>query len=384
MDCTKFKNHECRSCDLLEMTYQETLRHKERELSNLFADHTLSLQKTIGLKNPHLPSRNKMKLAVSDHQGEMTFGFYKSDMSFVELENCPLHLEGLNSLLPVLKNGLKEFHIPAYQLKTQTGELKYVIVSQTKQTSSHTTQYLIRFVLRSKESLDRLRKLSIRLQDKRSDIKVITANLQPEHKAIFEGEEEIILTSESHIIQNYGAMTLSIGARSFFQVTPEIAEQLYSTASDWVREFGIQSFLDLFCGVGAFTFALGKNAKRVLGVELSPQAIDEAVRMKNTNGPHIDFISADVLTFLQDNQETFEAICVNPPRRGLGPEIIEHLKTIKPDYILYSSCNAQTLKADFDHLKEHYSVLKSQIFDMFPFTHHYETLVLFKRRVLNG
>jgi 23S rRNA (uracil747-C5)-methyltransferase len=82
--------------------------------------------------------------------------------------------------------------------------------------------------------------------------------------------------------------------------------------------------------------------------------------------------------------ESFDALCVNPPRRGLGLEIIEHLKTIKPDYILYSSCNAQTLKDDFDHLKEHYSVLKSQIFDMFPFTHHYETLMLLKRRVHNG
>ena len=376
MDCTKFKSQECRSCDMLEMTYQETLFQKERELSSLFVDHPLPLQKTIGLKNSHLPSRNKMKLAVHEKEGEMTFGFYKSDMSFVELENCPLHLEGLNSLLPLLKRSLKEFRIPAYQLKTRSGELKYVIVSQTK---SESTQYLIRFILRSKESLDRLKKLSLNLQKERSDIKVITANFQPEHKAVLEGEEEIILTSESHIIQNYGAMALSLGARSFFQVTPEIAEQLYSTASDWVREFGIQSFLDLYCGVGAFSFALGKNAKRVLGVELSPQAINEALCMKNINGPHIDFKSADVLTFLKSNQETFEAICVNPPRRGLGPEIIEHLKVIRPEYILYSSCNAQSLKADFDHLKEHYSVLKSQIFDMFPFTHHYETLMLLKK-----
>jgi 23S rRNA (uracil747-C5)-methyltransferase len=381
MDCTKFKNHECRSCDLLDMTYQDSLFKKEQELLKLFEHNPLSLEKTVGLKNPHLPSRNKMKLAVNEKDGELTFGFYKSDMSFVELENCPLHLDGLNSLIPLLKKALKEFRIPAYQLKTQSGELKYVIISQTK---SEFTQYLIRFVLRSKESLDRLRKLSLSLQEKRSDIKVITANLQPEHKAVFEGEVEIILTEQSHITQNYGAMTLSLGARSFFQVTPEIAEQLYKIASDWVKEFSIESFLDLYCGVGAFSFALGKNAKRVMGVELSPQAIDEAIRMKEINGPHVDFKSADVLTFLKSNKESFDALCVNPPRRGLGLEIIEHLKTIKPDYILYSSCNAQTLKDDFDHLKEHYSVLKSQIFDMFPFTHHYETLMLLKRRVHNG
>lgn len=377
MDCHWFKTNHCHSCELLDRSYADTILLKEKKLGELFAGQNVFLKETVGLKDNVENSRNKAKLAMFGDSSDIQFGFYDSHLNFKKLEECPLHMEGLNELLPVLKTKLVEYKIVPYSLTEKKGELKYVILSKSQ---SH-NDLLVRFVLRSKESLDRLKKMAAILVTEFPFIKVVTANLQPEHKAVMEGDEEIVLTTEDKILHQFDDVFLTLGPRSFFQVTPEIAGKLYASAGRIVEEYKVKSFLDLFCGVGAFSYFAAKSCPDVLGVELSKEAIVCAQSSQNLNkvSGKIAFEALDVEAFLKNLDKNFEAILVNPPRRGLNKSIIKDILAQKPKLIIYSSCNAETLSRDFSDIDHEYKIVSTQIFDMFPYTEHFETLMIMLR-----
>ena len=287
-------------------------------------------------------------------------------------------MEGLNEILPILKKKLLEYKIYPYCLKEKKGELKYVILSKSQ---SH-QEILIRFVIRSKESLDRLKKMATGLVRELSFVKVITANIQPEHKAIFEGDEEIVLTVEDKILHQFNDVFLTLGPRSFFQVTPSIAEKLYSSVGEIVKIHDVKSFLDLFCGVGAFSYFAAKSCLDVVGIEISKEAIlcaQSSLTLNKVSG-NLAFKALDVEEFLQNQNNNYEAVLINPPRRGLNKSIIKDIMAQKPKLIIYSSCNAESLARDFGDFGQGYKILSTQIFDMFPYTAHFETLMVMHRR----
>ena len=378
MKCSYFLQSHCRSCNLLDKSYADTLLLKEDELKKLFPHNDILLKPTVGLIHGATGSRSKAKFAVFTQQNELTFGFFHSDGTPRELELCPLHADGINSLLPGLREILNKYKIIPYDLKTKTGELKYFLLS--KSAGKDTSEFLLRFVLRSKESLDRLKKATVDMMAMSSEIKVITANIQPIHQAIIEGDEEIVLTNDLVIIHQFDEFKLALGARSFFQVTPEIAQRLYGAVADSVSLDAPASLIDLYCGVGAFSFYASRYCPDITGVEISKEAIDCAKKSVLINKSPIDFIAMDVEEYLRKFPKKFEAVLVNPPRRGLNSTIIKMIEGIAPQFIYYSSCNALTMARDYSELSVHYNIVSLQIFDMFPYTSHYETLMCLVRK----
>ncbi len=374
MKCSFFLNSECNSCELLDKSYEETISLKVGELKKLFPGETEKLKAPVTLSSGCAGSRSKAKLAVFNLDGEMHFGFYSKDGAPKLLESCPLHSEGINELLPLLKDILKKYQITPYDLRTKKGEIKYILISKS------TDEFLVRFVLRSKESLDRLKKGAAELVSINPKIKVITANIQPVHQAIIEGNEEILLTYEKVIVHQFDEFKIALGARSFFQVTPEIAKTLYDTLSLEIKRDQPKSLIDLYCGVGAFSFYASRWCKDVCGVEISKEAIECAKTSVELNKSNIDFHAMDVEDYLKKNPNKFDAVLVNPPRRGLNSSIIENIKGINPEYIYYSSCNAETMQRDYQELEKNYEIISLQLFDMFPYTTHFETLMCLKRR----
>jgi 23S rRNA (uracil747-C5)-methyltransferase len=373
MKCSFFESFHCRSCELLDQSYESTIEKKLDELKKLFPQKTYQLKTPVTLKQVE-HSRSKAKLAVFSENDEITFGFFSKEGTPKALEHCPLHVEGINELLPVLKTFLVEQKIIPYDLKTKRGELKYVLITKSE------NDYLVRFVLRSKESLDRLRIGVPRLQSLNPAIKVVTANIQPVHQAIIEGDEEIILTKDDVIIHSFSEFKLALGARSFFQVTPEIARTLYHTLSEEIKRDHPASLIDLYCGVGAFSFYASRYCQDVSGVEISKEAIACAEMSNKLNDKKINFQAMDVEEYLNKFPKKYEAVLVNPPRRGLNSSIIENIKKIAPLFIYYSSCNAVTMERDFKEFEGEYEIQSLQLFDMFPYTNHYETLMCLKRK----
>jgi 23S rRNA (uracil747-C5)-methyltransferase len=382
MKCDYFKNNKCSSCNLLEKSYSESLLIKEAELKALFPHHVSLMKPTVELSGEISGSRNKAKLAVFSHDNKLTFGFYQQDGVSRELEKCPLHAEGINAFLPNIREILNKHKIIPYDIKLKTGELKYLLISTSRDEDNH--EFLLRFVLRSKESLHRLKKAADEILSLSSSIKVITANIQPIHQAIIEGDEEILLTNNSVIIHAFDEFKLALGVRSFFQVTPEIAKSLYNAVADSIAIDSPTSLIDLYCGVGVFSFYASRHCSDVTGVEISKEAIDCANHSKHINKVNANFVAMDVEAFLKTNNKNFEAVLVNPPRRGLNTSIINMIKSCEPQFIYYSSCNAQTMYRDFKELEDLYEIKSLQLFDMFPYTSHYETLMCLVKKSCGG
>ena len=377
MKCSDFERTYCTSCNLLNLSYQETIVLKEKKLDSLFYEDLLKRRASVSLVQTARESRTKAKFAVFSRNDEIEFGFYSADGVAKRLEDCPLHANGINQILNSIKGILKKYKITSYDIATKKGELKYLLISK----SDSNDELLLRFILRSKEALDRLRIAVIDLEALPFHVSVVTANIQPVHQAILEGDEEIILTSKKMINHQFDEFNLLLGPRSFFQVTPEIARKLYSTLALELEKNKINSVLDLYCGVGAFSFYSSRFTSKVVGVEISQEAIacaEESKRLNKISNAH--FFSMDAEQYLKQSSEKFEAVIVNPPRRGLNTTIVNLLKSMQPKMIYYSSCNAETLLRDYLELKNDYSIEMFQLFDMFPYTDHFETLMCLKKK----
>jgi 23S rRNA (uracil747-C5)-methyltransferase len=377
MKCDYFASGKCRSCNLLDRSYGESLLVKENELREFFPDQVEVMQPTVKVAGEIGGSRNKAKLAVFDHEGKLTFGFYHSDGSYQELEQCPLHVVGINQVLAGLRDILNQFAIVPYDLKTKSGELKYLLISASG--VGDAAELLLRFVLRSKKTLSRFEKALPEILAVSSLIKVVSVNIQPVHQAVLEGDEEIVLTDEKYITHQFDEFELTLGTRSFFQVTSEIALGLYNAVADEVKVDAPSSLLDLYCGVGAFSFFATRYCVDVVGVEISQEAIKCARISAGFNRKDVTFLAMDVEKYLGECGREFDVVLVNPPRRGLNADILGMIVKMAPRVIYYSSCNVKTLRRDFEVVREFYQVRSLRVFDMFPFTGHFETLMCLVR-----
>lgn len=375
--CPHFEANTCRSCGLLPQPYASQLAVKHRALSEALAD--LPLPGTIPPIVPSdiaFESRNKAKLAVSGNVSAPILGFPDSEGNVQPLWDCPLHLPLLNNIAARCAGLIRDLGIVPYNVRGRTGELKYLLLRMCEGTQ----QVMVRYVLRSTLFVEKLRLLSFRLQSEFPDITVCSVNLQPEPKAIVEGKREIILTEAVRVVDKLGEIYLCYSPQAFTQVTSNVAAKLYQSAASWIAPLRAESMLDLYCGVGAFALFCARTVTHVTGVEVSESAIADAEEGARLNRiTNARFMTVDVSSYLARTTAKPDVLLVNPPRRGLNPEIVEQVIRVAPKVVVYSSCNPVSLRDDLRELSEHYRIAKVVGFDMFPLTEHLETLVLLER-----
>ncbi|OFZ51744.1 MAG: hypothetical protein A2381_18560 [Bdellovibrionales bacterium RIFOXYB1_FULL_37_110] len=374
MTCQYYKNQICSSCCFTEKT---TLIEKKSE----FVQKAF-LNLPITFPPPHFSNkdqpgfRNKAKLAVFGTTQNPSLGITTSDLVQKDISHCPLYLNGIQKLIPQVKNIIGQLDIPIYDIKTRTGELKYIIIVG----SSNSKEHMLRFVLKSKQNLDNLKKAVSSIILNFPTIKVVSANIQPIPHAIVEGLEEIILTPQTHITETLSEYQLYVSPKCFFQTNPSVAISLYLTFQKWLSETNAQNALDLYCGTGCFSFFAAKHLDFVYGVEITPDAIHCALKSKSLNRfTNTEFINDDATSYFNHSTHQFDTLIVNPPRKGLGADLAKMIATREGlTHLYYSSCNAETLVKDFEILKFKFTPTQMAIFDMFPFTRHYECLIEFK------
>jgi 23S rRNA (uracil747-C5)-methyltransferase len=316
--------------------------------------------------------RNKAKMVASNGEEGIVLGLSED----VSLIRCPLYDVNMQIALEHTQNWLRSLGIKAYDVKKKKGELKYVLLTR----SSHNGEMLLRFVLRSHGIISRLQGNLEMLIAMAPEIKVITVNIQPVHMAILEGDEEIFLTEQTRLEENFNGIPLFIRPKSFFQTNPEVAQKLYKTVAKWTDELEAKTIIDLFCGVGGFALHVASNERNVIGVEIENEAIACAKESAQALGIEtLTFNALDAVSFSTETSKAPDVVIVNPPRRGLGQELCKWLERVSPNDIMYSSCNAVSLSKDLEWLKS-YECVKVQLFDMFPHTQHYETLVHLKKK----
>lgn len=374
--CSYFNQDICKSCDLITLDYSTQLKRKESSLIEAMKGipHP-SLLPTVNSPGTHF--RNKAKFVVTGTATSPVIGLVgKEDLDQGrELLNCPLHVEKINESLPSIKEFIKLTNLSPYQVASRKGELKGIILFHSEESG----EMYVRFILRSKESIDRIKKHHQFLLDELSWIKCISVNIQPVPHAVLEGEEEIFITENHSLRHPAGKVFLSLGPRAFVQTNQIVANNLYSTAAEWVKESGARKFMELFCGQGAFSFFAAPFIQEGLGIEINPEGVAVANETAQKSGlTQLKFKSADASKVLSEIQGFGpDLLLVNPPRRGLAGAEDLILETL-PETVIYSSCNHETLAKDLMKLKEKYQVRRIQIFDMFPHTSHFETLVELK------
>jgi 23S rRNA (uracil747-C5)-methyltransferase len=369
--CHHYDAFRCRSCTLLGTPRGRQLSDKETHARSL-VDSPRWLPTVAGADARF---RNKAKMAVGGTVDVPTLGILDRDFSGIDLHDCGLHSDGLRAALDRIAGWIRDAGLVPYDVATRRGELKHVLL-----TESPDGEMLLRLVLRSTALEARTRSRLPALLEAVPALRVVTINVQPEHKAVLEGEREIVLTDAATLPMRLATgVTLRLGPRSFFQTNTAVAEALYDQARSWVGDLrDVRTVWDLYCGVGGFALHLAGPGREVLGVEVSADAIGAASAASSELGVAAEFVAADATAYVLASEAVPDLVVVNPPRRGIGPDLAGWLEGSGVRHVVYSSCNAESLARDLA-LMPSLRPVEARVLDMFPHTTHYEVMVLLAR-----
>lgn len=380
VQCDYFDAGVCRSCSLMGHRYAAQLARKQGAVAAILGPHVEARIWSDPVASRESGFRNKAKLVIGGHKGSPTVGILDRHGRGVDLRACGLYEPGLHTAVLDLADRLPGSGLVPYDVPSRQGELKHVLL-----THSPDGELMARFVLRSPGQRGRIAELVAALREQRRgpSPRVASLNLQPEHKAVLEGEAEELLTEQSTLPMRVGDLTLHLGTRSFFQTNTPVAAELYRQVRTWVDDLGPGALWDLYCGVGGFALHTSTAGRRVVGVERSDEAIRSARRTATDLGGRAvgtSFVVDDATRYAVSAPEGArpDVVVVNPPRRGIS-ELAHWLETSGVPYVVYSSCAASSLARDLT-LMPSYQVRQARLFDMFPQTDHHEVAVLLGRR----
>ncbi|WP_348787115.1 23S rRNA (uracil(747)-C(5))-methyltransferase RlmC [Leifsonia sp. NPDC080035] len=373
MDCSYFDAGVCRSCTLMGVPYAAQLADKDahaRELLAPFGDAAW-LPPVASAESGY---RNKAKMVIGGTLEAPTVGILDENGRGVDLRECGICAPGVRAALPVLADFATRTRLAPYSVPERRGDLKYVLV-----TLSPDDELMVRFVVRDENVVPRIRAGLPGLLRALPNARVVTVNIQPEHKAVVEGEREIVLTADSSLVMTVGGMPLRLRPQSFFQTNTAVAEALYGQVAEWVDAVSPASVWDLYCGVGGFALAVAAPGRRVVGVETSREAVRSARATAAAAGlPHVAFRAGDATAFALSAKARPELVIVNPPRRGIGADLAGWLEDSGVPGVVYSSCNPKSLAHDLARMPS-YRIRTGRVLDMFPQTGHMEVAVLLER-----
>ena len=328
----------CGGCQFQNISYKDTIKYKKEKIVNIFSKHKISIFPEVITNISPYNYRNKITLKVNNYK----MGFYiNKTHNLVEINKCLLANPAINKTIPLIKR----FNICNGEVTircNQNAEILIVINSQDN--------------------------LNIDITYLKSKIKLVGIVV---NNKIYYGENSLF--------ERMNNLLFKISYDSFFQVNPFIASQLFQIIGDNIDSS--DKVLDLYCGVGTLSLMAAKKAQKVLGIEVVPNAIINALfnaRVNDLN--NTQFVINDASTAISKIKPDFNKIIVDPPRSGLTKNIIDVLLKIKPDAIIYVSCDPQTLVRDFTLLSSIYEIKKSYILDMFSYTYHIETILILTKK----
>lgn len=377
---------QCGGCQIQALDYPAQLKFKERKVQgNLeriggFTD--ILLEPIIGMENPY-HYRNKAQFPVgTDKNGEIVTGFYAGRThDIIPNTRCYLGAEVNEEILQVVLEYMKKYSVSAYNETTGKGLVRHVLIR-----NGFTSGEVMVCIVVNGKKLPRVEKLVNELI-KIEGMTSITLNVNEKRTNVILGEEVRLLWGTTYIQDNIGDITYRISPLSFYQVNPIQTRRLYETALEYADLKGEETVWDLYCGIGTISLFLAQKAKMVYGVEIVPQAIEDARENAELNGiDNAKFYvgkAEEVLPELYEKEGIYaDVIVVDPPRKGCDEKCLETIVKMQPERVVYVSCDSATLARDLRYLCERgYEVIKGRACDMFPMTTHVETVALLTRKV---
>lgn len=377
-DCATYKR--CGGCSLRHMTYEHTLKLKRQVVQNLVnkgLKEKVEVLETIGMENPY-NYRNKAQYPVglnSDGQPEVGV-FAQRTHTIIPIQTCLIQTEISQKIAKTIIDFVKEKNIQVYDEENQKGLLRHIVIKVGK----YTNQVMCILVLNDSK-FDQEQELVKLLCEKYPEIKTIVKNINNKNTNVILGKENINLYGNGYIEDKLGEYIFKISPMSFYQVNPVQAEILYTTAINQANLDKNDILFDLYCGIGTIGIFASKYVNKVYGIEIVPQAIEDAKENAKINDvKNIEFICGDVEVAFDEliNKEKIvpSAIIVDPPRKGLDNKTVENIAKIKPAKLVYISCNPATMVRDLAKLEEIYNIKTIQPVDMFPWTNGVESITI--------
>ena len=385
----------CGGCTLMAMSYASQLEFKRKlirgNLARIGGLTEIEVPPVIGMDKPYR-YRNKAQFPVgSDRDGNIVIGFYAGRThSIIPCDDCLIGDSVNAGILAEIKSHMLKYKIKPYDELSHTGLVRHVLI----RVGFATGEVMVCLVINgeavpdSDELVKALQNLS--LPDDRK-IASVMLNLNRERTNVILGTECRLLWGAPYIEDFIGKIKYRISPLSFYQVNPVQTRKLYGLALDFAELTGNETVWDLYCGIGTISLFLAQNARKVYGVEIVPQAIEDARRNAAINGiTNVEFFTGRAEEILPDfyaresarvgSPLTADVIVVDPPRKGCAETLLATIVKMQPARIVYVSCDSATLARDLKYLTQNgYEVKKVQGVDMFGMTGHVETVVVMSK-----
>ncbi|MEL4105480.1 23S rRNA (uracil(1939)-C(5))-methyltransferase RlmD [Oscillospiraceae bacterium WX1] len=368
----------CGGCDLLHMDYAEELRFKRRRVED-------ALQRIGGLTVPVTGIigsddvaryRNKAIYAVGKDEGRTVTGFYRErSHDIVPTDTCLIQAEVSDRAAAAVRRWMDRYSVPAYDEVRRSGAVRHVFCRY----AFATKKALVTIVSNDRDLphpealIDEIRRLC-------PETAGIVLNVNKTRGNTVLAGEFTTLWGEDFIVDELCALRFKLSPRSFYQINRSQAEKLYAKALEYAALTGTETVLDLYCGTGTITLILATGAKKAFGAEIVEAAIADARENAAFNNiQNAEFLCADAgdaARALQDRGIRPDVVVVDPPRKGLAPDVIETIAALSPARVVYVSCDPATLARDLKHFDGlGYKAVEATAFDMFPRCAHVETVV---------
>lgn len=365
---------QCGGCQLQHMNPSHQLSFKENHVKQLFKrslGYADEFDPILGMEDPWF-YRNKSQVPYAPETN--SFGFYRAHShDILPFESCFIQSEDSNRIL----KSIQDF----YQTRAiKVDNLRTVLIKK-----GFKSQELMAVLIVRNTRLPLKEDLVQSLQAEYPNLKAILLNINNREDNVVLGDRYIPLTVHETIQDELNGLSFKISAPSFFQVNPVQTEKLYGRAIEYAALKKTDIVLDLYCGLGTIASFAALKAKKVIGVEVLEQAIEDAkVNAELNQLTNLEWMVGDAASATQiliENKQKIDVIVLDPPRKGLDPLTIEAILTLKPKRLVYVSCDPGTLVRDLKVLTETYTLEKVGCVDMFPQTVHVETVTLLKLKV---
>ena len=403
---------QCGGCQIQAMNYNAQLKYKQKlvkdnllRISGLTEGVDYEMCEILGMDTP-FRYRNKAQYPVGeDKDGNIVMGFYAGHTHSIIAcpdDDCMLGHSDNAFILNAVKEWMKEYRVRAYNENIHKGTVRHVLV----RTGYHTDEVMVCLVTKKmlrKEAADGLVKA---IQKLKLNIASLVVNINKEDTNVILGKECITLYGRPYIEDYIGDIKFQISPLSFYQVNPKQTEVLYNKALEFAGLKGNESVWDMYCGIGTISLFLAKKAGKVYGVEIVPQAIEDAknnAKINNIDNAEFFVGKAEEVvpafykkqTGVQSDNDSTDSkeydmtrpdvVVVDPPRKGCDKKLLDTIVSMTPDRIVYVSCDSATLARDLKLLVEYgYKVEKVQPVDQFGNTVHVETVVLLSHKKPDG
>lgn len=373
---------ECGGCQLQHMTYEGQLKMKYNQVRNVM-DRIAKLpdvpvHPVLGMKEPWR-YRNKAQVPVGMNNGRIVAGFYKKQShDIIDMTECLIQHEQSDTIIQKVKDICAANGVMPYDEQRHKGVLRHVMAR-----IGYTTGEMMAVLITRTAELPNKEAIIKDIRDAIPGITSIVQNVNPDKTNVIFGNQTRTLWGEDVIYDLIGDVKFAISARSFYQVNPVQTEVLYEKALEFADLTGDEVVIDAYCGIGTISLFLAKKAKEVYGVEIVPQAIEDAKKNAALNGiTNAQFTAGkaeEVIPAWHKQGIRPDVIVVDPPRKGCDEALLQTILEMKPKRVVYVSCNPGTLARDLRILEDGgYKTREVQPVDMFPHTVHVECVALIK------